>query len=243
MLLAYAADLDVDDGGSDDAADAARPSWQAGRDVNALALNERDGELAVAAGSAVRVYDVETRTELFVFQAAGVAWGVALGSAFEHGLWRDACPGDKLDLVVPAEGGCDAPWPEWDSDKARRATMERRSKTFRGLASLDVGATPSEADADGDETWEPSLSQSQGGGSQSQEGGAGRDGEAVVLDACVLRIAEGDSSRTAVLSIAEGLDRGAVLSWDSALVALCGLCAFLEAKGDMTFGAYAAVDL
>ncbi|KAH8096486.1 Rab guanyl-nucleotide exchange factor [Aureococcus anophagefferens] len=124
--LDYVEDLD----GNGDAAASLDTTWQAGRDVNALAIFERAGELAVAAGDAVVIYAVATRTELYRFEASGTAW--ARAGAADKRVIVSADGGPDVHFSVPS---CDAEdaaeWPECDNAITRQQSMLCRAKAHR----------------------------------------------------------------------------------------------------------------
>jgi len=213
--LDYVADLGA--GGGDAApGDAA---WQAGRDVNALALFERAGELAVAAGDAVVIYAVAQRAELYRFEASGTAWGVALGASENHELAREG-GGPPVRFAVPSRDAEDAAeWPEWDSALARQQSTLRRAKTHRVL---EVGAS-----GDGEDS-RPRATDA---------------GAAYVHEDAALRIVEGESSRTRVVSVHESLDKKRLLGLDAALALGCVAAAALRGRGALSAAACAAADL
>ncbi|KAK7236808.1 calcium ion transmembrane transporter [Aureococcus anophagefferens] len=237
--LDYVADLGAG-GGEPAPGDAA---WQAGRDVNALALFERAGELAVAAGDAVVIYAVAQRAELYRFEASGTAWGVALGASENHELSR-ARGGPPVRFAVPSRDAEDAAeWPEWDSALARQQSTLRRAKTHRVL---EVGAS-----GDGEDS---RLRVTDAGATYVHEDAA-------------LRVVEGESSRTRVVSVHESLDKKRLLGpgqdkrakfptskaplsavfhslgLDAALALGCVAAAALRGRGALSAAQYAAADL
>ena len=213
--LDYVEDLD----GNGDAAASLDTTWQAGRDVNALAIFERAGELAVAAGDAVVIYAVATRTELYRFEASGTAWGVALGAADNHVIVR-ADGGPDVHFSVPS---CDAEdaaeWPECDNAITRQQSMLCRAKTHRAL---EIGEN--------------------GDGEDSRRPVGEKDGAYVHEDAA-LRIFEGESSRTRAVSVHESLDKKRLLGVNAALALGCITCAAMRDRGTLSTAQYAAVDL
>ncbi|KAH8069773.1 Rab guanyl-nucleotide exchange factor [Aureococcus anophagefferens] len=96
--LDYVADLGAG-GGEPAPGDAA---WQAGRDVNALALFERAGELAVAAGDAVVIYAVAQRAAL---PLRGVGHGLGRRAARRR-TTSSLAAGRRLGLDAALALGC-----------------------------------------------------------------------------------------------------------------------------------------
>ncbi|KAH8072910.1 Rab guanyl-nucleotide exchange factor [Aureococcus anophagefferens] len=220
----------------------ATPAWQAGA-ASTLALFERAGELAVAAGDAVVIYAVAQRAELYRFEASGTAWGVALGASENHELSR-ARGGPPVRFAVPSRDAEDAAeWPEWDSALARQQSTLRRAKTHRVL---EVGAS-----GDGEDS---RLRVTDAGATYVHEDAA-------------LRVVEGESSRTRVVSVHESLDKKRLLGpgqdkrakfptskapisavfhslgLDAALALGCVAGAALRGRGALSAAQYAAADL
>ncbi|KAH8059121.1 Rab guanyl-nucleotide exchange factor [Aureococcus anophagefferens] len=180
---------------------------------------------------------------LYRFEASGTAWGVALGASENHELSR-AGGGPPVRFAVPSRDAEDAAeWPEWDSALARQQSTLRRAKTHRVL---EVGAS-----GDGEDS---RLRVTDAGATYVHEDAA-------------LRVVEGESSRTRVVSVHESLDKKRLLGpgqdkrakfptskaplsavfhslgLDAALALGCVAAAALRGRGALSAAQYAAADL
>ncbi|KAJ8607183.1 hypothetical protein CTAYLR_007342 [Chrysophaeum taylorii] len=118
-------------------------TWQMGKDVHTVALNEDDREVAVAAGTDVCVYCLRTHALVYKFAAKGTVWGVSLARVVAYQVALDDGRGSKVELTsgvleVETPGTHPSKWPHFESRSfipqlSRRVT----SPEIRGAAPDD----------------------------------------------------------------------------------------------------------
>jgi len=68
---------------------ASSATWELGQNVNAIALNEADGEVAVAAECELTIFSLATKEPKFVFPADGILWAVSMARSIVHVIELD----------------------------------------------------------------------------------------------------------------------------------------------------------
>ncbi|KAH8047025.1 hypothetical protein JL722_13363 [Aureococcus anophagefferens] len=68
---------------------ASSATWELGQNVNAIALNESDGEVAVAAECELTIFSLATKEPKFVFPADGILWAVSMARSIVHVIELD----------------------------------------------------------------------------------------------------------------------------------------------------------